>query len=101
MIARLIDRMLASFLPHRNYASQVPCYFCSTPESSAQVAKLGHIFSAVPLLKEMCSGNDNDLAAESRSCERSAHGRGERSYRRSGGYHYMRGCSVTRGLRFP
>ena len=33
---------------HRNYASQVPfSYCCSTPESSAQVAKLGHIFSAV------------------------------------------------------
>jgi hypothetical protein len=45
---------------HRNYASQVPfSYCCSTPESSAQVAKLGHIFSAVPLLKEMFSGNNN------------------------------------------
>ena len=45
---------------HRNYASQVPfSYFSSTPESSAQLAKLGHIFSAVPLLKEMFSGNNN------------------------------------------
>ena len=45
---------------HRNYASQVAfSYFCSTPESSPQVAKLGHIFSAVPLIKEMSSGNNN------------------------------------------
>jgi hypothetical protein len=30
-------------LTHRNYASLLPfSYFCSTPESSAQVAKLGH-----------------------------------------------------------
>jgi ABC-type uncharacterized transport system fused permease/ATPase subunit len=36
MIARLIVRLLASFLTHRNYASRVlSSYFCSTPESSS------------------------------------------------------------------
>jgi hypothetical protein len=54
----IVQRFL---LTHRNGASQVPfSYFCSTPESGGQVAKLGHIFSVVPLLKEMCSGNNND-----------------------------------------
>jgi hypothetical protein len=53
----IVQRFL---LTHRNHASQMPfSSFCSTPESSAQVAKLGHIFSAVPLLKEMCSRNNN------------------------------------------
>ncbi len=34
MIARLIVRLLASFLTRRNYASRVLfSYFCSTPES--------------------------------------------------------------------
>jgi hypothetical protein len=36
------------------------------------VAKLGHIFSAVPLLKEMCLGNNNDWLPN--RWKRSAHG---------------------------
>jgi hypothetical protein len=36
MIARLVVRLFASFLTHRNYASRVLfSYFCSTPESSS------------------------------------------------------------------
>jgi Putative serine esterase (DUF676) len=54
----IVQRFL---LTHRNYAPQVRfIYFFSTPETGAEVAKLGHIFSADPLLKEMFSGNDND-----------------------------------------
>jgi pimeloyl-ACP methyl ester carboxylesterase len=47
-------------LTHRDYAKQVPfIFFYSTPETGAQVAKLGHIFSADPLLEEMFPGNEN------------------------------------------
>jgi hypothetical protein len=75
MIARLIVRMLASFLTHRNYASQVPfSYFCSTPESSAQVVKLGHIFWRSSAAQGDVLRKQQRLAAESLSCKRSAHG---------------------------
>jgi Alpha/beta hydrolase family len=48
-------------ITHREYAKQVPFIaFYATPETGAQVAQLGHIFSADPLLKEMFSGPEND-----------------------------------------
>lgn len=48
-------------LTHREYARQVPVIlFYSTPDTGAQIAQLGHIFTADPLLKEMFPGNDND-----------------------------------------
>lgn len=48
-------------ITHREFAKQVPLImFYSTPETGAQVAKLGHVFTADPLLKEMFPGNDND-----------------------------------------
>jgi hypothetical protein len=48
-------------LTRRDFAKQVPfIYFFSTPETGADVAKLGQIFSADPLLKEMLAGNQND-----------------------------------------
>lgn len=48
-------------LTHREYAAQVPfIYFFSTPETGAQIAKIGRIFSADPLLKAMIPGDEND-----------------------------------------
>lgn len=47
-------------LMYREYAQQVPfIYFFSTPESGAQIATLGGLFSSDPLLKEMFSGDEN------------------------------------------
>jgi len=54
----IVQRLL---LTHRELAPQVRfIYFYSTPETGAQVAQLGHIFSADPLLKEMFPGDSND-----------------------------------------
>ena len=54
----VIQRLLLTF---REYARQVPLiYFYSTPETGAQIAKLGNVFSADPLLKEMFPGDSND-----------------------------------------
>jgi len=48
-------------ITHREYAKQVPLIlFYSTPETGAQIAELGNLFSADPLLKEMLPGEDND-----------------------------------------
>jgi pimeloyl-ACP methyl ester carboxylesterase len=54
----IVQRFL---LTHREFAKQVPLImFYSTPETGAQVAHLGHIFSADPLLKEMFPNEQND-----------------------------------------
>ncbi|HZQ25196.1 MAG TPA: alpha/beta hydrolase [Terriglobales bacterium] len=54
----IVQRFL---LTHRELARQVPfIYFFSTPETGAQIAQLGHLFSQDPLLKEMFPGNSND-----------------------------------------
>jgi pimeloyl-ACP methyl ester carboxylesterase len=54
----VVQRFLLTF---RELASQVPfIYFFSTPETGSQLAKVGHLFSSDPLLKEMFSGNEND-----------------------------------------
>lgn len=54
----VVQRLLLTF---REYAQQVPfIYFFSTPETGAQIAKLGGVFSADPLLKEMFPGDSND-----------------------------------------
>ena len=48
-------------ITHREYAKQVPLIlFYSTPETGAQIAQLGHVFTADPLLKEMFPGEEND-----------------------------------------
>jgi Alpha/beta hydrolase family len=48
-------------ITHREFAKQVPFIaFYATPETGAQIAQLGHIFSADPLLKEMFPGPEND-----------------------------------------
>lgn len=54
----IVQRFL---LTHREFAKQVPLImFYSTPETGAQVAQLGHVFSSDPLLKEMFPGEQND-----------------------------------------
>jgi pimeloyl-ACP methyl ester carboxylesterase len=54
----IVQRFL---LTHRDFAKQVPLIvFYSTPETGAQVAQVGHIFSSDPLLKEMFTGEQND-----------------------------------------
>jgi pimeloyl-ACP methyl ester carboxylesterase len=54
----VVQRLLLTF---REYARQVPfIYFFSTPETGAQIAKLGSVFSADPLIKEMLPGDSND-----------------------------------------
>jgi hypothetical protein len=54
----IVQRFL---LTHREFAKQVPLImFYSTPETGAQVAQLGHIFSSDPLLKQMFPGEQND-----------------------------------------
>lgn len=54
----IVQRFL---ITHREFAKQVPLImFYSTPETGAQIAQLGHIFTSDPLLKEMFPGNDND-----------------------------------------
>jgi pimeloyl-ACP methyl ester carboxylesterase len=63
-------------LTRRELANQVSfIYFFSTPETGANVAKLGRVFNADPLLKEMLPGDSNDyllnmefLALPSPSC---------------------------------
>jgi pimeloyl-ACP methyl ester carboxylesterase len=53
----VVQRLL---LTHRDYGKQVPfIFFYSTPEEGSEVARLGSIFSADPLLKEMFSGDEN------------------------------------------
>jgi pimeloyl-ACP methyl ester carboxylesterase len=48
-------------LTQREYAKQVSfIYFFSTPETGAQIAKIGSIFSQDPLLREMFPGDGND-----------------------------------------
>jgi pimeloyl-ACP methyl ester carboxylesterase len=45
---------------HREYAKQVPfMFFFSTPETGSQLAQLGRIFSADPLLDQMFGGEKN------------------------------------------
>jgi len=54
----VVQRLL---LTHRELAKKVPfIYFYSTPETGAQIARLGHVFSSDPLLKEMFPGDSND-----------------------------------------
>jgi pimeloyl-ACP methyl ester carboxylesterase len=54
----IVQRFL---LTHREHAKQVPfIYFYSTPETGAEIARLGSLFSSDPLLKEMFSGDAND-----------------------------------------
>jgi hypothetical protein len=54
----IVQRFL---LTHRELAKQVSLImFYSTPETGAEVARLGHIFSSDPLLKEMFPGEEND-----------------------------------------
>jgi pimeloyl-ACP methyl ester carboxylesterase len=53
----VIQRLLLTF---REYAQQVPfIYFFSTPETGAQIANLGAVFSSDPLLKAMFPGDEN------------------------------------------
>jgi pimeloyl-ACP methyl ester carboxylesterase len=48
-------------ITHRDLAKQVPFIaFYATPETGAQVAQVGHVLSADPLLKEMFPGPEND-----------------------------------------
>ena len=54
----IVQRFL---LTHREYAKQVPfIYFYSTPETGAEIARLGSLFSSDPLLKQMFPGEAND-----------------------------------------
>lgn len=54
----IVQRFL---LTHREYGKQVPfIYFYSTPETGAEIARLGSVFSSDPLLKEMFPGDAND-----------------------------------------
>ena len=53
----VVQRLLLTF---RQYAQQVPfIYFFSTPETGAQVANLGSVFSSNPLLRTMFAGDEN------------------------------------------
>ena len=53
----IVQRLLLTF---RLYAQQVPfIYFFSTPETGAQIANLGSVFSSDPLLKAMFAGDEN------------------------------------------
>jgi len=52
----IIQRLL---LTYREYAKQVPfIYFFATPETGSQMAKLGSVFSADPLLQAMFPGEN-------------------------------------------
>lgn len=54
----IVKRLL---LTYRDYAGKVSVVvFYSTPQTGAQIAKFGSIFSADPLLKEMFPGDQND-----------------------------------------
>ena len=54
----IVQRFL---LTYRDLATKVPfIYFYFTPETGAQIAELGHLFSADPLLKQMLPGDSND-----------------------------------------
>jgi pimeloyl-ACP methyl ester carboxylesterase len=67
----IVQRFL---LTHRELAPQVRfIYFFSTPETGAEIAKLGRIFSADPLLKEMFPGDDNDYLLNLEQEWKSAH----------------------------
>jgi hypothetical protein len=53
----IVQRLLLTF---RQYTQQVPfIYFFSTPETGAQIANLGSVFSSDPLLKAMFVGDEN------------------------------------------
>lgn len=53
----IIQRLLVLY---RSYADKIPfIYFYSTPETGAQIAKLGSLFSANPLLQQMLPGDEN------------------------------------------
>jgi pimeloyl-ACP methyl ester carboxylesterase len=57
-------------ITHRELAKQVPFIaFYATPETGAQVAQLGHVLSADPLLKEMFPGPQNDYLLNLRTEE--------------------------------
>lgn len=48
-------------ITHREYAKQVSfIYFFSTPETGAQIANIGALFSQDPLLRELFPGDGND-----------------------------------------
>jgi hypothetical protein len=48
-------------LTYRNLAGKVRfIYFYSTPQTGAQIAQLGNVFSSDPLLKQMLPGDSND-----------------------------------------
>jgi len=54
----IVQRLL---LTYRNLAKKVRfIYFYSTPQTGAQVAQLGRVLSADPLLKQMLPGDAND-----------------------------------------
>jgi pimeloyl-ACP methyl ester carboxylesterase len=55
-------------LTYREYAAQVPfIYFYSTPDTGAQLARLGAHFSADPILKQLIPGNQNIYLANMES----------------------------------
>jgi Alpha/beta hydrolase family len=61
-------------LTRRELANQVSfIYFFSTPETGANVAKLGRVFNADPLLKEMLPGDSNDYLLNMENEWRNAH----------------------------
>jgi Tfp pilus assembly protein PilF/pimeloyl-ACP methyl ester carboxylesterase len=54
----IVQRLL---LTYREYAKQVPfVYFFSTPQTGAQIANLGRVFSSDPLLRALIPGDEND-----------------------------------------
>lgn len=54
----IVQRFL---LTHREYAKRVKViYFFATPETGAEVARVGSIFSQDPLLRQMFPGGEND-----------------------------------------
>jgi pimeloyl-ACP methyl ester carboxylesterase len=54
----IVQRLL---LTYRGLAKQVRfIYFYSTPQTGSQIAQLGRVFSADPLLKQMLPGDSND-----------------------------------------
>jgi pimeloyl-ACP methyl ester carboxylesterase len=53
----VVQRLLLTF---RDHAKQVPfIYFFAVPEEGSQIAKIGRLFNADPLLDALFSGNEN------------------------------------------
>jgi hypothetical protein len=54
----VVQRLL---LMNREYAKQVPAIlFYATPQTGAQIARIGTLFSSDPLLRQMIPGTWND-----------------------------------------